>query len=311
MQVFYMKQSDVKKHSLKELQQFMWQAVSRPLTADFEMRQRWIDGTSLNTTAAQFVRANHSMSSFQRLQIYNQQYWYRLLDCLEDDFPGLRAVLGARRFLKLSKEYLKEHSSRSFSLRDLGSELSSFLINRHDLIEPHRELCLELARFEWAQIVAFDGPSLDVVDDAFIRGAGADNLRVAVQPYITLLELSYALDEYSVALSRHHRDRSEAGSEKKLVQGTAEQSSKKKAPWPVQEKTFLVVHRISNTVYFKRLEAPAFVTLSALARGRSLTEAVADAVSYLEERDLDLANLPVDVPKWFSLWVRLGWLCKP
>ena len=27
------------------------------------------------------------------LEIYNRQYWFRVLDCLYDDYPGLRAIL--------------------------------------------------------------------------------------------------------------------------------------------------------------------------------------------------------------------------
>jgi len=290
-------------HSLKELQRIMWETISRPLTADYNMRKRWSGGVDASEVASTFVLANETLTSFERLQIYNQQYWYRVLDCFEDDFPGLLAVLGRRKFNRLAREYLQTHPSRSFSLRDLGQFLVPFLEKHRELIEPDAELCFELARFEWAQVVAFDGESFPPISEQHIREVFPEQLKVSLQPYITMLELNYELDDYSVALTRHQRDRGEAGSGKK------KSARAPKAPWPVPGKVHLVVHRHENMVYFKRLDAPAFVTLSSLARGRSLNDALLDLVSYLEEHDLDSANLQESIQRWFSLWIRLGWLC--
>ena len=58
------------------------------------MQKRWIDGRPMEEAAADFIKPNDRLSSFERLEIYNRQYWFRVLDCLWDDYPGLRAVLG-------------------------------------------------------------------------------------------------------------------------------------------------------------------------------------------------------------------------
>ncbi|MBX3138829.1 putative DNA-binding domain-containing protein, partial [Candidatus Obscuribacterales bacterium] len=296
------------KHSLRQIQEFMWQAVSRPLNEDYSSKKLWIDGKSFEVSANDFIKPNEKLSSAQRVQIYNQQYWYRLLDCLEDDFPGLRAVLGASGFLRLATEYLNEYPSRSFSLRDLGCDLPEFVDARQDLIAPNATLCGELARFEWAQVVAFDGPSLEPIDDEYIRTANPETLKVSLQPYLTLLELTHALDHYSVALNRHARDRSEAGS-KKCEADTVE-SGGEPAPWPVLEHIYLVVHRHENTVYFKRIDVSGFLILTALSRGQSLSEALNNAVSFMQENAIPLEGLQNDIQKSFALWNRLGWLCK-
>ncbi|MBL9131755.1 MAG: putative DNA-binding domain-containing protein, partial [Verrucomicrobiaceae bacterium] len=41
-------------------------------------------------TRADFIAPNDRMSGFERLEIYARQYWFRLLDCLHDDYPALR-----------------------------------------------------------------------------------------------------------------------------------------------------------------------------------------------------------------------------
>lgn len=294
--------SPSKKHSLLEVQNFIWDAINRPLTADWNMRKRW-DGTSSTATIAEeFIAPSKTLSSFERLEIYNQQYWFRMLDCFEDDFPGLKAVLGEKRFRTLSYTYLQAHPSGSFSLRDLGSELPSFLESNVELVAPHTVLCLEMAKFEWAQIVAFDGPSLEPLSAKAFQGVPPERLRVRLQPYMTLLNLSHGLDEYSAALRKHDAERGEAG-------GSAPRSVRKtKAPWPVEEQVYLVVHRHENMVYFKRLDGPAFALLSALAQGMNLIDACSCAVAFCEEHLLDGVS-PEQINSWFATWMRLKWLC--
>ena len=77
--------------------------------------------------AASFIAPNSQLSSFERLEIYNRQYWFRVLGALAEDFPALRSVIGARAFEAMSVAYLSEHPSRSFSLRNLGSKLAEWL----------------------------------------------------------------------------------------------------------------------------------------------------------------------------------------
>ena len=82
------------------------------------------DGRPMTAVAESFIAPNSRLTAFERLEIYNRQYWFRVLGSLAEDFPGLRAVVGGRRFEALSIAYLKEHPSRSFTLRNLGFEAS-------------------------------------------------------------------------------------------------------------------------------------------------------------------------------------------
>ena len=69
---------------------------------------------------AEFIKPNDRLTSFERLEIYNRQYWFRLRDCFYDDYPGLRAVLGDGQFERLADAYLSKNPSQSFTLRNLG-----------------------------------------------------------------------------------------------------------------------------------------------------------------------------------------------
>lgn len=107
---------------LAALQREMAAAVMQPLNSDEGMQVTAADGRAMTAVAESFIAPNSRLTSFERLEIYNRQYWFRVLGSLAEDFPGLRAVVGGRRFETLSIAYLKEHPSRSFTLRNLGVE---------------------------------------------------------------------------------------------------------------------------------------------------------------------------------------------
>ncbi len=160
------------------------------------MQSTWTDNRDMHAVTAEFIKPNDRLTSFERIEIYNRQYWFRLIDSFYDDFPGLRAVLGRVKFNRLAKEYLTRYPSRSFTLRNLGRQAchNSSRTIRH-LVTPRFELAQEMARFEWAQVEAFDGPAHPAVSVDDLLGKNPAKLRLALQPYISVLELKYPLDE--------------------------------------------------------------------------------------------------------------------
>src|SRR5450755_288760 len=187
---------------LKALQSLMATAVFRPLTAQDGMQPRWIDGRKTSALASTFIKPNDRLTSFDRLEIYNRVYWFRVLDCLYDDYPGLRAIVGEKRFLDLATAYIAKYPSASFTLRNLGSRLEKFLREEPQWVTPNEELALDMARFEWAQIIAFDDAALPqlTTDDAL--DTPPTKLRVRLQPYLSLLELSFAVDKFLLAVKK-------------------------------------------------------------------------------------------------------------
>src|SRR5678816_3176842 len=77
---------------LADIQRAMAGAIMRPLASGERMQR---DSAAV---AARIIKPNDRLDSFERLQIYNQQYWWRLLGNFGEDFHGLRAVIGQRKF---------------------------------------------------------------------------------------------------------------------------------------------------------------------------------------------------------------------
>jgi len=260
----------------------------RPLDADGRMR-------ASQKSIAGFIKPNDRLTSFERLEIYNRQYWFRILDCFHEDFSGLRALLGEKQFQTLAVAYLASHPSTRFTLRDLGQYLIDFIKAEPRWVEPLREMALEVARLEWAHIVAFDNESRTPVFADSLLGLKPSQIHLRLQHYITLLKLNRPWDDYLIALHHGGGLRGEASNAMEMDAKPARQRALRR---PRKQQVWLAVHRHKNTVYYKRLDAAQFELLTALKNGASLERAL---------RALPATAKPPPVKAWFHDWSALGW----
>ena len=230
---------DVETGELRAIQRAFGRAVMRSLDPDQRMRQVWTDGQPALNIVSSIIKANDRLTSFERLEIYNRQYWFRLIDCFYDDFPALRAVLGDDPFYRLAIAYLETNPSRSFTLRDLGGQLARFLRAEPAWIASHPGLARDVARLEWAHVVAFDGPEIPPLEMDQLLDSDPSTLRLGLQPYLTFLACDHEVDNFVLAIHRRarlHSDASNAVSE--TVRDPAVHQ-----PLPRRNKIWVAVHR--------------------------------------------------------------------
>src|SRR6202167_5199996 len=141
--------------TLLELQRRMMKAVMQPLRSSDRIASKAEDGRPMKIEAAEFIAPNSRLTSLERLEIYSRSYWYRALDSLYEDFPGVRALLGQQAFQRLSRAYLAECPSRSFTLRNLGARLPGWLQHNPQYAGRRHALALDMVRLDWAHIEAF------------------------------------------------------------------------------------------------------------------------------------------------------------
>lgn len=272
--------------TLREIQQRMGNAVMHPLTADDQSPRR------LKSEAEAIIKRNDRLSSLERLEIYNRSYWFRVLDSLVEDFPGVRALAGVREFHAMSRDYLLQHPSRSFTMRNLGSHFVEWLDKNRERVAPYEHLALDMARLEWAQMEAFDGAQKPVVTPEGWARAGEDAV-LKLQPYIRLVASRYPVDDVLLEVRK------------------LEDSNQKIANWRRKrllqigaEECFIVVHRADYSVCYRRVEREGFRLLAALQSGSTLGDALEVA---FRESTVPQERWPALVQEWFSLWMNLGW----
>ena len=276
---------------LLHLQRWMADAVMQPLTSSYHMR-RQPGGRSLKQQITDVIKPNDRLSSFERLEIYNRQYWFRVLDSFAEDFPGLRAIVGAAAFDRIAIAYISQCPSRSYTLGALGSRLGSWMLANPGLLGDRKKLALEMARLEWAHIAAFEAAEHPVLATA----EGIDgSARLKLQPYLHLVHFHYPVDDLLLAVR-------EAENNGGLSPQRRRQLLRDLAPGPI----YLAVHRAELSVHYKRLDPEAFRLLRSIQRGASLGDGVEAAFKGCK---IPADHWPHLIERWFANWMELCWFC--
>jgi hypothetical protein len=286
--------------TLRETQQRMAVALMTPLTTRGGIARKTRRDVSMKREAASLIKPNLRLTSVERLEIYSRSYWFRLLEAIRDDFPGLIAILGAAAFDRLATSYLSACPSRSFTLRDLGSRLEAWLRENPQYAGGKHRLVLDMVRLEWARIVAFDGPAEKILGPEDLLEL-RPSLRIGVQPYISLLDLQYPVDNLCVKLKAAPEDSASASNAAVKMQARVLPRTRTLRREPV----YLAVHRWELSVYYRRLALEEFRLLTALRSGKPIANAIGIA---FRETSVSPEEIPALLKSWFARWAELGWL---
>jgi hypothetical protein len=294
---------------LLELQRRVARAVMQPLTSSDRIALKTRDGRPMRIEVAEFITPNDRLTSLERLEIYSRSYWFRVLDSLSDDFPGLRAVVGQRAFHRLSRAYLADCPSQSFTLRNLGSRLEGWLRRNPQYAASRDALALDplvrdMVRLEWAHIEAFDGAADKVLGPEDLLELGP-SFRAGLQPYIRLLELEFPVDELRIHVNQGSE---EHGAVSNAVLNQKHRNLTRRVTRLKRERICLAVHRLNFTVYYRRIAAEEYCLLNALREGQPIGMAIQTGFKNSSVTGDEQQSM---LERWFAAWAELGWLCPP
>ena len=153
---------------LAELQRRFFELVTAPEGIATELEARGLAPETLAAIIAGDARA----SAVERLDVYANMYFFRILDVLRADYPKVAAVLGDGAFHNLATDYLQAHPSRHPSLRFVGAALPGFLAGH--ALARERPWIAELAALEWARVDVFDRVDQPLLSREAVAGLAPD-----------------------------------------------------------------------------------------------------------------------------------------
>ncbi|HYD48880.1 MAG TPA: DNA-binding domain-containing protein, partial [Terriglobales bacterium] len=167
--------------------QLLWKLIAAPEGAHQGLAELPQDERELART---FVRGDARLGSVERIDIYANMYFFRLLEVLRQDFPVTAAALGEARFHNLVTDYLLAHPPRHFSLRFVGAQLASFVATHS--IRADQPYLPDLVAFEWARFDAFDAADAEPLAAEVLAQMPAERwpqLRFELTPSLRRLEV--------------------------------------------------------------------------------------------------------------------------
>jgi hypothetical protein len=259
------------KRALHDLQKTFFRIISRPLKPGHRMRP--------SPETAHFIAPSSKLTPHERLELYAQQYWWRLIDSLRDDFPKLESYLGEKDFSALLIRYLKKSPSDSYSLRNLGLRMPEFIAKDRVLPLAKRTGGAQIATIELAQQAAFDSASVSPlrVEDL---SKNPDTLCVTLQPYVQILPLSVNADTLFED-AREVPFRTDASNIRKRA--TRAPARRRRARSLRRCAITVAIYRQQRRIYVCRLTPVEIALARALREGGNLTHIVSRTVRILEK----------------------------
>jgi hypothetical protein len=232
--------------------------------------------------AHSIVRRSRSLTSLERVEIYADMYFLRLLECLGGEFASVRHAVGEEKFNCIAREYLTKHPSRHYSLNMLGAKFSAFLRNKRRSLE-HRTFLAELAELERTIEVVFDENQRNpVAADALRSVAPGDWHRTRLTPIaaLRLLSTKFPVNAYLQAV-REARMPS----------------------IPDARRSYVCVYRKDYSVWRADLNHAQYVILQSLSRGETIGGAVEACLSLPRAKPEEILR---SIGAWFGTWAGQG-----
>jgi hypothetical protein len=242
------------------------------------------------------VEPSSRRTSIERLEVYGNAYYARLLECLRDEFPALLHAAGEEVFDGLAFGYLQSYPSQSYTLSELSRQFAQYLeeTRPRDEDEPSGapswpDFMIDLVRLERCYSEIFDGPGaerLTLLRAEDLRDLSPDvwvGARLICVPCLRLLSLRYPVHEYATAIRE-----------------------KQDPDLPDPEPTWLAVSRINYVVRRWTLTRVQFELLEALIAGQTVGSAIEGAAKLAVESGESVDQLAQSLRDWFAEWSAGG-----
>jgi hypothetical protein len=191
---------------LNELQNLLYQRITNLDTTKESLGDKRLPASRVLEA---LVNGDERLSAAERVGIYADSYFYRLLECLGEDFPATQSVLGTDNFAALVKGYLLEHPPIEPSILYAGLYLADFL-NDHPLAERWPFIA-DLARLERAVLDVFhaaDSPPLRIEALQTVPSEKWPALKLRTHPAVDIVHSEWRIADllHSVEQGREWTD---------------------------------------------------------------------------------------------------------
>lgn len=231
------------------------------------------------------VTAGPMLSARERLGIYHYSYRARLVDCLADDYPAVKYVLGDDAFDSLCRSVIARHPSDRPNLNFYGRWLAHYCAALKKP-SPRERFVRELADLEWAMVEVFHAHAAPTFSIDALRAIPAErweHVRLRPSQTVRILEFSHPANRFFQAWR------------------TDQEPSVPAASWSAT-----AVYRQGFTIWRMDLTRPMADLLRRLWAG----EALGTALEAISGQVDDQQQLAESVMRWFSEWVSGGFFAS-
>lgn len=279
---------------LKKIQQWFGSIISRPIDDNSQMIPLSPSNKPMEEEAAIYIAPSPTLHPAQRIQLYNQQYWWRLLNAFQESYPLVTRLFGYYDFNKtIVIPYLVKYPPRHWSLSLLGDRLTYWIEKEYHADD--KVLVLNAAKIDWAFNYSFIASQLSpITANDLSEGKNAANLlkrKLYLQPSLHFFEMNYDLFQFRIEFLKQEPN----------------YWIENDFPELVHDKTrFFYLYRTQkNDISWNEISQGEYHLLQLFRKGATIEK----ACSWLESQEASLYNAAIkNLHLWFQEWTIRGWL---
>lgn len=280
-------------HSLKQRQLWFCGVIGQPIGVDNRISAKAPSGQSIELEAAEYILPSPSLAPFKRIEIYNQQYWWRLLKTLQDAFITLTHYFGINEFNRqIAVPFLVKHPPNTWLLNNIGERLPQWIKERYP--GKDRLLICQMAEVDLAFILGFTASAMPPLSsEDMADGEAILSTKLQLQPHIYLFESKG--DIFKLREAHHHLK-------------TDNKPKKGRVKYDERRTFYYILYRNQQSdISWKEISKAEYSVLSHFKKGAS----VEDICEWLEGQNEALCEAAMThFQSWFQEWTSRGWLCK-
>lgn len=278
---------------LKSIQKWFAGIITTPVDINNCIRTISPNGKPIDQEASKYIAPSPTLLPHQRIQIYNQQYWWRLISIMHDNFPMLTRLFGYNDFnYTFAIPYLEKFPPNHWSLNTLGNNFPQWVQKHYQ--KKDRELIINCAFIDQAFCSIFVmGNYPELHPDQFPNPRDPSSIlehKLYLQPYVQVFSLNMHLFKWRELLL------------KEKVEYWEDHD------FPELEKNghyYIVFYRTkNNSLSWKDISEAEFRLLKAFQKGATLEEACLS----LEGHSSIMKDYEERLPEWFQDWTLRHWL---
>lgn len=273
---------------VKNLQEWFASIIVRPVTENEEVDPISPSGHSIKKEAEHYISPSDCLEPHQRIEIYNKQYWWRLINAMQKNFPLTLRLLGYEKFEKNTVQYLVKYPPDYWSLTALGRNFPEWIKESYESTDV--KLILEAAQVDqyfYLSSITSNFPSISkeaVANENFL------NENINLQPHVFLLKSSHDLPAVREV----------------IIENDPEYSKEHGLPKLQENNLYCVVFRNMNSnISWKKVSQAEYLLLGFFKEGTNILKAcdwIKSQESHLQEAMTNKFHI------WIQSWTQLGWL---
>jgi hypothetical protein len=280
--------------TLKSTQEWFASVITNRLGENDIIQPYSPHGELIAEEASRYIVPSHTkLLPYQRMQIYNQQYWWRLLNTLHANFPLVTRLFGSHAFNEeIGIPYLLTYPPNHWSLTALGERLPKWIEEYYN--EPDQSLLYNAACLDWAFMASFIAPLYPPLDLAHLIKGDPESLlsyTFYLQPHVYLFKWEYDLLTFRGCFLKQDVDYWVDNRFPDLAKGKTYR--------------FILYRNAKNNIAWREIVEGEYLLLERFKMGTTIS----DACEYIETQEVSLYDqVATHLQKWLQDWAQAGLL---